>query len=222
MTEKEKQIYNTYIVAVRSKQNKPFKIRKDFAKFEEEKCYPYVKRLTAFFARYPHIVPKEFFEAPYVIHMDNTHINIDYYLSRAAIKVYSLYQKKLQDSSPESQIEFIRSSFQYIGMFCLKNKITLNEYLHHKTGCIYSWMLHYREHHISIYSLFELGDVLDIISTVPGDEKVLLLDDLQQTIAKFKVRYYNSLTVKQFVKEGTTKINDFLNKSYLQDTKTQP
>ena len=107
-------------------------------------------------------------------------------------------------------------------MFCLKNRIKLEEYLHHKTGCIYTWMLHYREHNISIYSLFELGDVLNIISSVPADEKILLLDDLQQTIAKFKVRYFNSLATKNFVKEGTTKINEFLNKNYLQDTKTQP
>lgn len=213
MTEQEKNIYNTYIATTRSKQNKPFKIRKDFAKFEEQKCYSYVKRLVQFFNRYPHIKSNDFFAAPYEIYPDTEYVGIDYYLTRAAIKAYSLYQKKLQDVSPEAQIELVRSSFQFIGSFCIRNKIQLNEYLEHKTGCIYTWMAHYREHHINIYSLFEMGDVLTQLNKISKDERELLLDNLQQTIVKFKVRYHNSETIKKFVREGTDRLKKFLNHS---------
>lgn len=212
MTEQEKNIYNTYIATTRSKQNKPFKIRKDFAKFEEQKCYPYVKRLVSFFRKYPHIKPQDFFAAPYEIYPDTTHVGIDYYMTRAAIRVYSLYQKKIQDASPEAQIESIRSSLQYIGSYCLRNKIQLHEYLEHKTGCIYTWMVHYREHHINIYSLFEMGDILNQLNKISKDERELLLDNLQQTIVKFKVRYYNSEIIKNFVREGTDRLKKFLKK----------
>lgn len=211
MTEQEKFIYNTYIAVTRSKQNKPFKLRKDFAKFEEQKCYPYLKRLVTFFNKYPHIKPQDFFTAPYDIHSDTTHVGIDFYISRAAIKVYSLYQKKLQDISPENQIESVRSSLQYIGSFCIRNKLKLHEYLEHKTGCIYTWMMHYREHHVNIYSLFEMGDILSCLKNTEKDEKALFVDDLQQTIVKFKVRYHSSETIKRFVREGTDRLKKFLN-----------
>lgn len=213
MTEQEKLIYNNYLIVTRSKQGKPFKVRKDFEKFEEQKCYSYVKRLCAFFNRYPHIKIKEFFEAPYNIYTDTQHLSIDYYLTRAAIKSYSLYQKKLQDLSPDYQIESIRASLQYIGSFCIRNNLSLEQYIYHRTGCIYTWMLHYREHNINIYSLFEMGDILSIVSNTPSDEQELLTDDLSKTITTFKTRYITSNTAKQFVREGTTRLKKFLKES---------
>ena len=213
MTEQEKHIYNNYLIVTRSKQGKPFKVRKDFDKFEENKCYSYVKRLCSFFNRYPHIKVKEFFEAPYEIYSDTQHVSIDYYLTRAAIKAYSLYQKKIQDLSPDHQIESIRSSLQHIGSFCMRNNLTLEQYVHHKTGCIYTWMLHYREHQINIYSLFEMGDILSIVSNTPTDERELLTDDLSKVITTFKTRYTTSSTAKQFVKEGTNRLKRFLKES---------
>lgn len=210
MTEQEKQIYNTYLATTRSQQGKPFKLRKDF---EDLKSLPLVVRLTNFFKRYPHIVPHEFFKAPYEIYPDTEHLDISYYLTRAAIKAYSLYQQKLKDTSPETQIEDIRKSLQYIGSFCIKNKLQLEDYIYHKTGCIYSWMLHYREHYINIYSLFEMGDLTSLLNRVSMEEKKILVDDLQQTIGTFKVRYFKSAPTKKFVKEGTDKIKKFLKES---------
>lgn len=213
MTEQEKHVYNNYLIVTRSKQGKPFRVRKDFEKFEEQKCYSYVKRLCAFFNRYPHIKIKEFFEAPYNIYSDTQHLSIDYYLTRAAIKSYSLYQKKLQDTSPDHQIESIRASLQFIGSFCMRNNLPLEQYIYHKTGCIYTWMLHYREHNINIYSLFEMGDVLSIVSKAPKDERELLTDDLNKIITTFKMRYVSSNTAKQFVREGTICLKKFLKES---------
>ena len=215
MTEQEKQIYNTYLATTRSQQNKPFKLRKDF---EDLKSQPLVSRLTNFFNRYPHIAPQEFFKAPYEIHPDTEHLDISYFLTRAAIKAYSLYQKKLKDSSPESQIEDIRKSLQYIGSFCLKHKLHIEDYLYHKSGCIYSWMMHYREHYINIYSIFEMGDISSILNKVSNEEKKILVDDLQQIIGTYKVRYFNSAKTKKFVKEGTDKIKNFLKQSLTQST----
>lgn len=210
MKDKEKAVYNSYIAVTRSKQNKPFKLRKDFETFDTTPQYAYIVRLANFFNRYPHIKIQEFFEAPYSIYPDTAHLSLQYYLTRPAIKAYSLYQQKKQDVSPDSQIESIRDSLQFIGSFCIKNKLQLYEYTHHKTGCIYTWMMHYREHHINIYSLFEMCDILTQISQTAPDEKEILLDNLQQNITKFKTRYFTSITAKKFVKEGTEKLNKFL------------
>jgi hypothetical protein len=74
-------------------------------------------------------------------------------------------------------------------------------------------MLHYREHNINIYSLFEMGDVLSIVSKTPGDERELLTDDLNKVIIAFKTRYMVSNTAKQFVKEGTVRVKKILKES---------
>lgn len=218
MTLQEKQIYNTYLATTRSRQNKPFKLRENFNDFKETKEFVYVNRLKNFFNRYPHININQFFAAPYEIYPDTAHLDIQYYLTRPAIKAYSLYQKKIQEVSPDLQIEDIRKSFQFIGSFCLKHQLQLWDYVNYKTGCIYTWMMHYREHHINVYSLFEITDLTASLNVVSADERVLFTDDLQQTIIKFKTRYHNSTTAKHFVKAGTEKLKRFLKES-LQITK---
>jgi hypothetical protein len=55
-------------------------------------------------------------------------------------------------------------------MFCLENKILLEDYIYHKTGYMYSWLNHYREHRINPYSLIELGDFIKVLDKIPKDE----------------------------------------------------
>ena len=212
MTDKEKQIYNTYLATTRQSQNKPFKLRENFEDFKNNQT---LTRLTNFFGRYPHIKPQDFFKAPYEVQPDTAHLELSYFLTRAAIKAYSLYQQKIKNTSPESQLEDIRKSLQFIGSFCLKNRILLEDYLNHKTGCIYSWMMHYREHYINIYSIFELGDVMNVLNKISTEEKKILVDDLQSTVGTFKIRYFNSQATKNFVQEGTKKIKNFLKENLI-------
>jgi hypothetical protein len=208
--EKEKYIYKCYLAVTRSKQNKPFKLRKNFDGIEKTQEYPYLNRLSNFFERYPHIKIQDFFEAPYAIYNDTGFLSLQYYLTRPAIKAYSLLQQKKEDVSPDNQIESIRESLHFIGSFCLKNKLSLSDYMNHKTGCIYTWALHYKEHHINIYSLFELGDVQEHLLNIDKDEKELFTNNLQDNLSKFKIRYHASRTAKFFVQEGTKKLNKFL------------
>ena len=218
MTEQEKFIYNTYIAVTRSKQNKPFKLRKDFTDFKH--AAP-LSKLASFFKRYPHIKPEEFFKAPYEVYSDTEYLELNYFLTRAAIKAYSLYQQKLRDVSPDLQIEDIKKSLQFIGSFCLKHKIYAEDYLNHKTGCVYSWMMHYREHYINVYSVFELGNIMSHLSQVAADEKRIFVDDLQQTLGAYLTRYHKSTLAKNIVQQGTEKIKKFL-KEHLIKTQTKP
>lgn len=212
MTDKEKYIYNAYLATTRQCQSKPFKLRENFENFKSSQT---LTRLTNFFERYPHIKPQDFFKAPYEVHQDTEHLDISYFLTRAAIKTYSLYQQKIKNTSPETQLEDIKKSLQFIGSFCLKNKIFLEDYLYHKTGCIYSWMMHYREHYINIYSIFEMGDIMSILNKISEEEKRILVDDLQTTVGTFKIRYFKSHITKNLVQEGTKKIKNFLKENLI-------
>ena len=57
ITEREKNIYNSYLYATRSAQNKPTRFRKDFTKLKDEDFIS-LKRLSAFFAKHNHIAFK--------------------------------------------------------------------------------------------------------------------------------------------------------------------
>lgn len=210
MTDFEKNIYNTYLIVSRTALNQPYTIRKNFDKITS-KTNNILKRLSYFFNKHNQIKIQTFFEAPYKIHNnENKYVSIDYYITRAAIKDYTVYCDKLEQTSPDNRLDYIKESLHFIGMFCLRNKISLDQYLLHKTGCIYSWTLHYKERRISIYTLFELGDVCSIIKSMNIDERDLFLRDLPNTVDTFKTRYYNATNTRKFVKDGVNRLQIFL------------
>lgn len=212
MTDKEKTIYNAFLATSRKQNNKPFKIRKNFSNFETKSIYPFIKRLDNFFNKFPQISPYAYFKAPYVIYPDHTYFDLRYFTSQAAIKAYTLYMKQQRLQSPDSDehLEFIRQSLKFIGLFCLKQKIPLSNYITHKGGITYSWIKHVLENNVSIYSLLEFSNLYEIISNIPKDELGLLLEDIYKNYGHIKTQYNNSKQAKYLVQRGMTKIDEYV------------
>lgn len=210
MTSFEQLIYNKFIAITRSKQGKPFKLRKDFINFEKEPAYIHIKKLAVFFNKHSNINIDDFFAAPFEIYEEPGEVYLDYYTTRAAIRSYSLARKKKEDLSPEKLHDEIKESLRFIGMFCLQNNISIKDYIFHNTGCTLSWMQHYRERKINIYSLLEMGDLTTSISSVPADELALFFDNAHNLLAAYKSRYYNSSATVSLVREGTKRVSMFL------------
>ena len=123
-----------------------------------------------------------------------------------------LYKKKQEDQNPEQQTESIKNSLIFIGSFCIQKNITLSEYLLHKTGCISSWLEHYRQRKINPYSLMEIGDIISNIDNHQDDELALFSENLKEKIYSYKIRYKQSKKTIDLVKTGTDKINLFIKK----------
>jgi hypothetical protein len=212
ITEIEKNIYNCYLKHFRN--GEPFQPRKDFDNLSLD-VLTNIKKLSNFFKKYPNIKWDEFFGSPKKLNPEEKCPNLNFFTSRAAIKSYNLYKKHQEMINPENQLEDIKNSFHFIGMFCLKNKINLDNYIHHQTGALYSWVYHYKEQKINLYSILELGDISSQLTNLPDDEKELYGDDLFTKISKFKIKYYNSDQTKKYVKLLKDKIENFL-KNHLQ------
>ncbi len=208
LTKQEENIYNCFLRAYRKGQ--PFQPRKDFSKLTPT-ILLCLKKLNAFFGKFKHISPDDFFSAPTVLHPEETCPHIDFFITRAAIRAYSLAMKKKEDESPEKQLDKIKESLHFIAMFCLKQKIPLEKYLQFKILNMPAWMQHYREHNINPYSLMELGK-LDGFKLLAEDEKALWAGDFFEKIDSYKTRYYNSPKTKHLVREATKKIQEFLKK----------
>ena len=152
MTFLEKNIYNTYLRISRTRNNLPYKLRKDFNNFQDNENYVFVKRLGIFFNKFPHIRLEEFFNAPYEMYHDDDIFDLKFYTSPKATKMYGLYVKKKDDQDPDSedQIKYIKSSLLFIFQYCKENQIDLDQYLQRKSGDVNTFIVHLRERKASI------------------------------------------------------------------------
>lgn len=150
-----KKIYNVYLRVCAESRNRPYRNRKDFKKFEHTKD---ILKIGELFKKYPHIDIDKYFEAPYKIWETKETYTIDFYSKRKALTCYINYKKKLIALHPDDtyNLNKLISGFYFIKDFCLKNKLSLEDYIDHKDG-IYSFLTHLKEDRVSIYNLFSFN-----------------------------------------------------------------
>ena len=207
LTNFEKQIYNCYLKNFR--RGEPYKIRKDFSNINPN-IVVFLQKLSGFLTQYPNIKVEDYFEAPNFLYKDEKYPPLKSFIGRVAIKNYSLYQKQKESRNPEIQFDEIKDSFRFIGMYCVENKIPINSYLHKKTGCVLTWLNHYRERKINPYSLFVLGNVVSSLDNIPKDELSLFAQNLHENILAFHSRYINSPKTKRYCETLYNKVSSFV------------
>lgn len=204
-------IYNTYLYISRTARGQPFRPRKDFDSFDESKAV-FLTQINNMLTRYPHIKAESYFKAPYLLYPDTPLFELNYFASMKAVHDYTLYMKQLQELSPDDdqQINWIRDSLRQIGIFCIKNKLTLEQFVNYKIGATYEWAKWIKNHQISIYSIMELPRIYEKIQDMIDDEKAFLLGDLAKDYLYLKTKYLNSIKAKHLIQEGTKKIENSL------------
>ena len=208
LTTFEQNIYNCFLKHFRN--GEPYTIRKDFSNISPT-IIVQLKRLSAFFSKFPHITVDDFFSSPRKLHPDEKCPPLQFFITRPAIRAYSLAIKKREDESPDKQIQQIKDSFRFIAMFCIKERIPVDDYLNHKTRGMPTWMKYYREHHVNPYALMELGD-LNKYRPENEEERMLWAGDLYDKIDTFKTRYFMSQNTRNVAKEAVKKIKEFAKK----------
>jgi hypothetical protein len=111
VTDFEKKVYNTWLATTRSKNNKPFRLRKDWTSFEDRPEYLPLKKLANMFKRFDNIIINEWFEAPYEIYKQDDTPNYDlrFYTSAKAFNCYKLHKTKFKNITSQ---EFHRTLFK--------------------------------------------------------------------------------------------------------------
>jgi hypothetical protein len=216
ITALEKGIYNTYLRVMRSSQDKPFTLRKDFKDFEKNPNYPKIQKIANLFKSCPHINLDDYFKAPYKVYeLDEGQVyTLDFYRSMKALGCYKQYMviKELSNPDEEHQMEFVSNSFRFIGKFCHERKISFKQYLTYKEGFTYEWMKHYAEKKISLLCLLEYDKIYDMIMGIEEEHRTLLLGDLEERFYKVKGDYLNSIKCRPLVKNTINKLEKILNK----------
>ena len=217
MTDLEKRIYNTFIRIYRSRQNQPYKLRKDFDDFEKSDNYHFVRKLGMFFTKHNKISIDTYFAAPYEIYTDSTTgFDLQFYISPKAIKAYSLYNKKRDQEPVDSDIHIkhIKESLFYIYKFCKDNNIHLDEYIDHKTNDIHTFILHIQSREVSVYVLLCLEKFDTMIYGYTKDMLSFIIEEdfYEKRLDIFRTRLYTSSRIKNIIMLGLKHISEHLTK----------
>ena len=210
----EKNIYNQYLAVSRSSQGKPFKLRKRFDDLDDHKT-ACLKKLSLFFNKFKHVDMNDFFAAPWKIYSDQPNIDLSFYVSQRALKVYTLYKQRKATTKPdaEEQLYDMKKSMQYILKFCNKNKINIDQYIEHKTNNIYTFVDHLRQHQVNIYVLFGFENFESNLRKCDWEHVKFMLGDIVDHLDNFRTNYLTSSRAKNFVQLGINKIKQIQNNS---------
>jgi len=208
ITEFDKRIYNTFLKTSRANNKLPFKYRKNFDKIDD-KVFICVKKLSSFFKRYPHIKLEEFFNAPYSLYPDEKYFPLDFYITLKATKAYTLLQKKLVTLDPDSpeQLNNIKQSLLFIRKFCSDRKLPVHDYINHKIGNEYSFLIHLKEHNVNVYTLLGFSSFEKNLKSRDSEvAKFIIGEDIYNNIQNFRTKLYNSQKALKLVELGIKKI----------------
>jgi len=213
LTEKEKSIYNFYLIASRSAKNKPFKLRQDFTSIDD-KTYITVKKLGFFFDKNKNIKQVDFFTAPYSYYGNNNHFDIHYFLTSKALKCYTLYQRKKETLDPDSEgiIDSCKECCSFIYKFCKDNNITLYDYKKMINGTTPIILQHLREHKINFYIIHGL-ECDGILKQVEQDLLEFFITNFHNILNETRVNFQRSQRLKVVIREALSIIEKQLLKN---------
>jgi len=212
ITDLEKHLYNKHLIVSRSIKNKPFKIKKDFADIVDTDKHKFLKRISTLFKKHPEINPDLFFRAPYELYKDVEFFGLDYYSTMRAVKAYTTYKKQLFLQDPDSQIEQVKESLQFMTKFCIENNIFIHQYPYHRSSDLFTWMTHYKQNKINSYVLFEFSDIFSSVQDLAEDVRRFFVSDFVEQFKNLYVLYNNSKVVKPYVKKTIPILNEFVRK----------
>lgn len=195
MNQKQEEIYNQYLKALAKVNNRPYKLRKDFSKVDDEtKIVLY--RLELFFDQFSHIQPYNFFLA-LLEYKGLTFATLSDYLKHSAIVAYSRHNIKKYDEYVDSDasLDNFMQGARNIVEFCLGNGLPTNQYRTSINNNGVPWILiHLNEQKISYYHLH----ALDISRTdINSDYTDILFHDFNEMFISTKQKYINSNKLKQ-------------------------
>lgn len=203
----EQFIYNTHLKFSRNGQG--WRPRKDFSDINSTTIL-ILDKLKNFFHKFSYIKIEEFFEAPIILHPDEAYPPLKYFTSRAAIKSFTLSQRKKTDQSPDCQIESIKNGFEFITKFCLENFIELEDYPSHKKFNMPSWLEHYRLYQVNPYCFMVFTNLN--FDDLQEDDLIYWAPNFKDIFNSFKNRYHNSKEAKPFCKKAFDKLKNFIHR----------
>lgn len=201
LTNEEKFIYNSYLIANRKSKNKPFKLRKDFTDISDEH-YILLKKLGAFFNNNQTISTNDFFWAPYEVYSKEEYFDLNFYTTRKAIIAYSQYMRKkeTQDADSEGCVMDCKNALKHIYRICLMEKLTLTQYKDTSLP-IPRYLTDLKQHQINFYILHGLN-VEKHIKQIQPELLDFYCKDFYNMYYNTRTKFISSTRLKTVIRDG--------------------
>lgn len=220
VTDLEKHLFNKHLAVSRSEKNKPFKLKKDFSNIVDTDKHKFLKRISTLFLKHPEINPDVFFKAPYKLYPDVEYFGLDYFSTMRAVKSYTIYKKQLFLQDPDSQIEQVKDSLKFIANFCIQNNIYFHQYPYHCSSESFTWMQHYKQNKINIYSVMEFTNIFSSVKSLAEDVQKFFVGEFVDRFQTLYSSYNNSVNLKTYIQKAIPILSNFVEKQ-LTSTKNQ-
>lgn len=204
ITDFDKKVYNMWLASARKHSNKPFKFRKDFSDFENNKNFSFLKKLSHLFIKTPHLFRYEFFDAPYVVDKTRKYYDLKYYASFKAISNFTEYIK-IKETNPDNVLDNILNSFKFIYNFCNEKNLSLNDYAFYKSVVYNDCLKHIKDHYVSPYIIFCIPELHSLIVNLDDDVYKLYYGDMD--LEKLQRTYENDENIKNLCNKCKKKIS---------------
>jgi hypothetical protein len=202
LTDKEKNIYNSYLIASRTIKNKPFKLRQDFSTIDDQ-IYTTLKKLGLFFEKNNNIKQVDFFTAPFDYYGSDNYFDIHFFITPRAIKCYSLYAKKKETQDPDNDgtIANCKECCSFIYRYCKENNLTLHDYKNIINGTTPLVLQHLRDHKINFYTLHGL-QCEKTIRQVEPDLLDFFISNFENLLNDTRINFQRSVRLKTVIREA--------------------
>lgn len=202
LSDLEKHLYNKHLAVSRSLKNKPFRLKKDFSDILNTDKAKYLKRISTLFKKHSEIDPNVFFKAPYMLYPDVEYFGLDYFSTMRAVKAYTTYKKQLLLTDPDTQLEDVKQSLHFIAHFCVKQNIYFHQYQFHKSADLFTWMKHYKENKINIYSMFGFPNIFSSVKSLAQDVQAFFVSDFIEQFQNLHGLYIKSSKLKPYIEKA--------------------
>lgn len=207
ITKKEEAIYNSYLYASRSAQDKPTKFRRNFDNMSD-KDVVCLKKLSLFFDKYRNISYSDWFASPYKVYNAFEYFDLHFFTTRKALKCYTMYMRDRELNSPDSEesIELLKTCLSFIYNYCKDNSITVDEYKRMQEDKLPLILLHLKEHKLNFYMLHAL-EADAIIKSVETSILNFIVKDFWTIFSQTRTALISSRILKEKAKKGIEIIN---------------
>jgi len=219
LTELEKLCFNKHLAVSRTEKNKPFKLRKDFADIANTDKHKFLKRIATLITKHPEINLDLFFRAPYKLYPDVQYFGLDYFSTMRAIKAYTIYKKQVFVQDPDSQIEHVKNSLQFIAHFCIENHIHFYQYPYHRNTDLFTWMQHYKQNKINVYSVMEFPNIFSSVKSLAEDIQKIFVSEFVEQFQTLYTSYNKSQKLKPYVQKAIPVLSNFIERQLTSNSK---
>lgn len=162
------------------------------------------------FTKHPEINPDTFFRAPYKLYPDVQYFGLDYFSTMRAVKSYTMYKKQIFLQDPDSQLESVKESLRFIANFCIESRIQLYQYPYHRSSDLYTWMQHYKQNKINVYSVMEFTNIYSNVKALAEDVQKFFVSEFLEQFQNLYISYNKSTLLKPLIQKAIPTLSKFV------------